>query len=134
MGVNVSDRAIKTIGFNTQGLKSNISFIEHLMKDYGIIFICEHWLSSHKLYFTPAEKNVCGRPFLGNCFLIDHGIAPYTEVIHEDPHILAIKITSTATPLLVVGVYLTSYRLTKSVEEYNEQLNLLTSILLMNVD
>ena len=133
MGVNVSDRAIKTIGFNTQGLKSNISFIEHLMKDYGIIFICEHWLSnaekylleeisisSHKLYFTPAEKNVCGRPFLGNCFLIDHGIAPYTEVIHEDSHILAIKITSTATPLLVVGVYLTSYRLTKSVEEINE--------------
>ena len=89
---------------------------------------------THELYFTPAEKNACGRPFRGNCFLINHTMASYTEIVHEDSHMLVVKITSTATPLLIIGIYLTSFHDAKSVEEYNEQLNLITSIIRMNDD
>ena len=66
------------IGFNTQGLKSNNSYVKSLLQEYQVLFICEHWMlnaekyllenlanPTHKLFFTPADKHLSGRPFGG---------------------------------------------------------------------
>lgn len=138
------NKAIRIVGFNTQGFKSNVPYVESLAKEFDIVFLCEHWLSnaekhiaentstSHKLFFSSAEKGINGRPFRGNCFLVNQALASQTEVIHEDSHIFAIKISATKTPRLVIGVYLTSFHDKQSVDDYTEQLNILSSILRMN--
>ena len=66
------------IGFNTQGLKSNNSYVKSLLQEYQVLFICEHWMlnaekyllenlanPTHKLFFTPADKHLSGRQFGG---------------------------------------------------------------------
>ena len=136
---------LNIVGFNTQGLKSNISYISSLIKEFNIVFICEHWLSkaekfvledmckeSHTLLFNTAEKSPSGRPFQGNCFLVDRILAPHIEIIHKDARVFAFKLCSASFPLLVIGTYLTSYHNKASLEEYNEQLNLMATLIRMN--
>ena len=97
---------IKVIGLNTQGLKSNIPYVENLISDYDVIFISEHWLSNAeksvientiippqwKLHFSPADKQPMGRPYGGNCFIVNTAKVGKTTVIHEGSNILAIKL------------------------------------------
>ncbi len=138
---------VSIIGFNTQGMKSNSAYIDSLIKDYNIIYLSEHWLAntekyllenmckdSHVLLFNPAEKKPCGRPYQGNCFLINHMLAPLTETIHKDNNVFAIKISSLVNPLLIIGVYLTSFHDSSSTDAYKDQLNLITSIMRMNAE
>ena len=122
------------IGFNTQGFKSNVPYIS------------EHWLSNaekpiikdlcsqHTLFFSPAEKNLSGRAYSGNCFLVNETKAGNTEVIHEDPHILAIKTSLNQKVYIIVGVYLTCYHDKSSLEKYESQLNTITSLLKLYSD
>ena len=39
------------IGFNTQGLKSNFTYVKSLLQKYEIMFLSEHWLLN-------AEKDI----------------------------------------------------------------------------
>ena len=60
---------LNIIAFNSQGYKSNSSYITSLTERHDIIFLFEHWLSNaeksllqnsinkiHNLIFNPAEK------------------------------------------------------------------------------
>ena len=134
----------KLISINTQGLKSNHVYINSLIKDYQIIFICEHWLlnaekyiienvakSTHDIFFTAAEKGASGRAFGGNCLLVKHTTAKH-QIIHEDKHIVALRTILDGVPLLIIGIYLTSYHNKQSLTDYNDQLSIITSILKSN--
>ena len=131
------------ISLNTQGLKSNRVYIESIIKNYQVVYLCEHWLlkaeeyllkdmveSTHKLIFTPANKGASGRPFGGNCILIKHNTKH--QVIHEDNRIIALHTILDGTPLLIIGVYLTAYHDQQSLSEYNDQLSIITSLLKQN--
>ena len=74
---------IKVIGLNTQGLKSNGPYVTNLISGYDIIFLSEHWLSNaekliiekmmkphNSLHFTSAKKQIMGRPYGWNCFIV----------------------------------------------------------------
>ena len=103
MAIHNESHNISIASINTQGLKSNIDYVfNDIIKNNDIIFLCEHWLSTaekhivtndvktHKLYFTSTEKQAAGRPYGGNCFLIENVINNTgIKVIHEDAHILA---------------------------------------------
>ena len=138
---------VSIVGFNTQGMKSNSMYVNSLLIDNDIIFLNEHWLSnaekhilenmckhSHTIMFNPAEKKPCGRPYQGNCFLINHALANQVETIHKDNRVFAIKVASQSNPLLLIGVYLTSYHNADSIDEYREQLNLIASLICMNAE
>ena len=114
---SVDDVNVKVISLNVQGAKSNITFINNLIQTYHIIFISEHWLSNaekmlmkdplskdHKLHFSTAEKKATGRPFGGNLFVVNKSVIGNTTVVHDDPHILAIKTTGKLKSYLVIGV------------------------------
>ena len=97
--------SFKITGLNTHGLKPNHAFVEHLVINNEIIFICEHWLlnaekyimdelgkDSHHVSFSPASKGLSGRPFGGNCLLVSKQLCSSTpKIIHDDEHILAVK-------------------------------------------
>ena len=136
---------IKTL--NTQGFKSNATHVSSLIEQTDILFLSEHWLSNaeksilnnithstHKIFFTPAEKQAAGRPYGGNCFLIRDQLADEQIVIHDDKNILAIQLKSQTFNLVVIGVYLTCYHDASSKEDYTQQLNNITSIIEMYVD
>ena len=133
---------IKNVSLNTHGFKSNALYISNLINEYDIIFLSEHWLSKaeqslitdiskphHRIYFTPAEKQASGRPYGGNCFITRNTVAESTEVIYQDFNILAIKVTKMNLSYLYIGIYLTSYREKSSIESYNNELNILTSLI-----
>ncbi len=97
-----SVRSYSFASINTHGLKANSDYIlNELVENNDILFVCEHWLSnaekhilnkkSHKLHFSPAEKQPAGRPYGGNCFLVRKDINIGVKIIHEDSHILAIE-------------------------------------------
>ena len=141
------DIQIKTIGLNTHGYKSNALYVSHLIQEYDIIFLSEHWLLKaeislitdtskpyHKSYFTPAEKKLSGRPYGGNCFIVRNTIAEVIEVVYQDSSIMAIKFTKLNSTYLCIGIYLTSYHDNSSIESYNTELNILTSLIKTHSD
>ena len=78
-----SKRTINVLGLNTQSFKSNSAYVSSLLKTNDVIFLSEHWLSNaekylisnvanptHNVYFNAAEKQMMGRPYGGNCFMI----------------------------------------------------------------
>ena len=129
--------------FNTQGLKGNTDFVvNELVKKHDILFISEHWLSnaekhilhieSHKLLFSPADKQPAGRPYGGNCFLIKNNLSDGIKIIHEDSHILAIQLPKLN--IIIVGIYLTCFHDGSSKEAYVSQLNTISAILDMYIE
>ena len=38
------------ISLNTQGLKSNRVYIESIIKNYQVVYLCEHWLLKAEEY------------------------------------------------------------------------------------
>ena len=141
MAVNYQN---KFISLNTQGLKSNFVYINSLLCKYQVIFICEHWLlnaekylledaanPTHDIFFSPAEKGISGRPFGGNCLLVKHCTSNH-QIIHEDKHIFALRTILDGNPVLIIGVYLTSYHDKQSLTEYNDQLSIISSLLKSN--
>ena len=140
-------KEINITTLNTQGLKSNITYGTYLLNQSDILFINEHWLSnaekfilnntaqnSHRIFFTPAQKQTAGRPYGGNCFLIRKGLASEHRIIHEDNNILAIQLKAHNFNLIVIGVYLSCYHDQTSKDNYTQQLNNITAILEMYVD
>ena len=132
----------KIISLNTQGLKSNLMYVKTLFTNYDITFISEHWLSNaeksilsdsvadgYNIHFSPAEKKITGRPFGGNLFVVNKSAVGTTSVVHEDPHILAIKTSTHLNPYLFIGVYLTCYHDASSKEQYTQQLDSITSLI-----
>ena len=145
--VKENESLVNITGHNVHGLKGNVDHTASLIKTNNILFICEHWLSNaekviidnisnttHKSFFTQAEKGPTGRPSGGNCLLVRKDMCDSANVIHEDPNILAVKISSSVTNLIVIGVYLTCYHDKSSLEKYRDQLNMLSSIIEMNID
>ena len=142
-----SDQPVRLIGFNTQGLKSNVVYISELIDNHDIIFLCEHWLSNseetivkdissqtHNYLLSTAEKHPVGRPFGGNCFVIRKNIFTNISVIHEEKSIFAIKVTiSEKINYIIIGLYLTCYHDYTSIEKYIDELNIITSIIKSNL-
>ena len=108
---DVDSADLKVVGLNAHGAKSNIAYIKLLFETYHITFISEHWLSNaekmvikdsidddHKLHFSTAEKKATGRPFGGNLFVVKKSSVGNTTVVHDDPHIFAIKTCSELKP------------------------------------
>ena len=144
MAININ---LKIVGINTHGLKSNSIYIDTLIRNNDIIFICEHWLSNaekcivtkmaeptHDLYFNVAEKKYYGRPYGGNCFLVRKNIAENILVLYEDHNILAIQLKTNHINLIVIGVYLPSYHDNTSTENYINELNHISSIINTYID
>ena len=126
---------LKIVGLNAHGVKSNLTFIKTLFETYHITFISEHWLSNaekmvindslsedHKLHFSTAEKKVTGRPSGGNLFVVKKSCTGNTTVVHDDPHIFAIKTSGKLKPYLFIGVYLTCFHDTSSKENTKKNL------------
>ena len=137
---------ITALSLNCHGIKSNIPYIQYLTNHFHAIFLSEHWLSNledillhnisqtHHIVFHAAQKHASGRPFGGNCFLLQKTLFSSIEVIHEDEHIFVIKVLIHGTPLILVGLYLTSCRNTESIHEYKSQLNTLSNIFSQHID
>ena len=138
---------VDLIALNTHGLKSNIPFITEILTSNDITFISEHWLSNaekpvikdllsknHKLHFSPAEKKGTGRPFGGNCFIVNKEKVGNTSVVHEDSHILAIKSTVTDKPLIIIGLYLTCFHGNTTLVDYQDELDTLSSLIRLHQD
>ena len=115
--LNGHTKDVNIIGFNTQGAKSNVPYITKLILDYDVIYLSEHWLSNaeksiienliqpqHKLLFSSAEKKIMGRPYGGNCFIINESVAGTGTIIHEDNNILAIKVIKNDKTFIYIGV------------------------------
>ena len=141
-----SKQTINVLGLNTQGFKSNSAYVPSLLKTNDVIFLSEHWLSNaekylisnvanptHNVYFNAAEKQMMGRPYGGNCFMIHKDLTKNISVVHEDNNILAIKIVSDHQSLLILGIYLSCFHNKHSLEKYQDQLNIMTSILDMYI-
>ena len=107
-----------------------------------MIFISEHWLSNaekpiikeilnknQKLHFTPAEKKATGRPYGGICFIINKERIGETTVVHEDEHILAIRCSINNKSYIFLCLYLTCYHGNSTVNDYQQELNILTGLL-----
>ena len=133
---------IDIIALNTHSLKSNVPFITELVSHNDVIFISEHWLSNaekpiikeilnknQKLHFTPAEKKATGRPYGGICFIINKERIGETTVVHEDEHILAIRCSINNKSYIFLGLYLTCYHGNSTVNDYQQELNILTGLL-----
>ena len=138
---------VNVIALNTHGLKSNVPYVKSILMSNDIIFISEHWLSNaekpvikdlisknHKLHFNPAEKKGTGRPFGGTCFVVNKEKVGNTTVVHEDQHILAIKSTINNRPHIYIGLYLTCFHGSASVNEYQEELDTLSSLIKLHSD
>ena len=145
--VNMDSADLKIVGLNAHGAKSNLTFIKTLFETYHITFISEHWLSNaekmvikdslnddHKLHFSTAEKQATGRPSGGNLFVVKKNYVGNTTVVHDDPHIFAIKTSDKLKPHLFIGVYLTCFHDTGSKEKYKEELDTLTGIIKSYMD
>ena len=131
------------LSFNCQGFKSNSAFTLSLALKNDVVFLCEHWLStaekslitdqmnkSHSLYFHEAQKHERGRPYRGNAFLIRKNIFGNVNTIYKDDHIFVIKLNQHYTNIFIIGIYLISSQNNQtSVEEYQQQLNILTSLI-----
>ena len=91
-----SKQTINVLGLNTRGFKSNSANVSSLLKTNDVIFLSEHWLSNaekylisnvanptHNVYFA-AEKQMMGRPYGGNCFMIHKNPTKNISVVHED--------------------------------------------------
>ena len=133
---------IDIVGLNTHGLKSNVPFISELISHNDLIFISEHWLSNaekplikdilsknQKLHFTPAEKKATGRPHGGICFVVNKERLGVTTVVHEDEHILAIRCSINNKSYIFMGLYLTCYHGNSTINEYQQELDILTGLL-----
>ena len=138
---------IKVAGFNTHGLKSNVPFVTNLINSFDVLFVSEHWLSNaerlvikdivspcHKIHFSSAEKQASGRPYGGNVFIVNSINAGATTIVHEEPHILAIKATLNSKSYIYIGLYLTCFRNNTSVDAYKCELNTLSSIIKLYED
>ena len=142
-----NSKLINMLSLNTQGFKSNYAYISSLLKTNDIIFLSEHWLSNaekylvsnvakptHNVYFNSAEKQMKGRPYGGNCFIINKDLSENISIIHEDTNILAVKIMPNQRNILIMGIYMSCFRDNNSIEKYQEQLNTLTNIIDMYID
>ena len=142
-----SSADLKVVGLNAHGAKSNLTFIQTLFETYHITFISEHWLSNaekmlikdclsndYKLHFSTAEKKSTGRPFGGNLFVVNKSFVGNTTVVHEDPHIYAIKTSGKLKPYLFIGVYLTCFHDGTSIVKYKEELDTLTGLIKSHMD
>ncbi len=147
LNVNTSKHIeFNAVTLNTQGFKSNVMHVTDLINQSDVIFLSEHWLSNaekpllnniqntHKLFFTPAEKQAAGRPYGGNCFFIRNQLVNEHHVIHEDSNILAIQLKSSEVNFILIGVYLSCYHDASSKEDYAQQLSNITAILQMYID
>ena len=134
-------------GLNTHGLKSNVPFISDLISLNDITFISEHWLSDAEkpiikdiliknqvLHFTPAEKKPTGRPYGGICFIVNKEKAGETIVVHEDQHILAIRCCINNVSYILIGLYLTCYHGNSTVNNYQEELDILAGLIKLHGD
>ena len=77
----------------------------------------------NSLHFTSAKKQIMGRPYGGNCFIINETAAGKSTIIREDSNRLAIKATNNNKSYVIIGKYLTCYHDNSSVETYEYQLS-----------
>ena len=137
----VENGRMKIVSLNSQGLKNNLVYVQKLIETHEVTFVCEHWLSNaecsvikdglpahHNLHFSPAEKQPRGRPYGGNCFIVNEAVVGRSVIIHEDPNFLGIKITKNDVTYIIVGCYLTSYHDVTSMEKYRQQLDILSGL------
>ena len=135
-------KQVNFISLNCHGLKANISYVESLLNSYDVIFLSEHWLSnferpllknisvSHHILFQNAEKHANGRPFGGNCFLVNKDLFKSFDILHQDKHIFSLKLTCSESPIILIGVYLTaSQNNSECQDEYLSQLALISALL-----
>ena len=71
----------------------------------------------NSLHFTSAKKQIMGRPYGGNCFIVNVTTAGKSTIIHEDSNVLAMKVTNNNKSYIIIGVYLTCYHDNSSVEK-----------------
>ena len=136
-----NNESFKICSLNCHGFKSIIPYISSLLSSNDILFLSEHWLSDsetflmhnitrdHLMIFHPVQKRQQGRPFGGNSFLIRKTKFEQVDIIHEDDHILCIKLIKNNKTFIIAGVYLEScHNNNQSVDLYQTQLNTLNGI------
>ena len=145
---NNNTTSLNIVGFNCQGIKSNLNYIDFLLNlECNILFTCEHWLKPSELYEAqssfreqqlwcnlkssiPADEILAGRPYGGVGFVCKQ-IPSFTlkDVPNQSDRISVLEVTQNGhTVLTVIGAYL-PYHCANSAEAYSETLDQVYSIM-----
>ena len=139
---------INIINQNCQGIKSNICYIDSLLKhECDIMFVCEHWLKPSELYEVkstfnskgmwsnmkssiPADTILQGRPYGGTAFICKPVLhCTFHDIPQEDDRISVIEVrNNNRVVIILIGVYL-PYFYSESTPLYSETLDKLHGII-----
>jgi hypothetical protein len=110
---------LKVCSINTHGILGNLLYVQNLINNYDVIFICEHWLrknekyllnsltQTHDLFFHSSidDNYNKGRPYGGLAFFINKSISIDSfEIINNN--IVSITLLFNDIKINIFGVYL----------------------------
>ena len=124
---------LRIASFNCYGLMNKLPVIGDMCKNVDILLLQETWLlpmdlrildnlDDDFLAFSISSVNICekfiGRPYGGLSFLWRKSLGNSCKIIDfDDKRILGLEVTSSATELLLINVYLPYYS-QENIDEY----------------